>query len=212
VSQQHEFYGAAVGEPCRLLGLDLKPFSLGHVILLHFLDNAFVTGAPPTMEDLASAVFVCAQSYQDNLAVLHTGKVTLVNRWGVVRLTTVGKAMQHWQRSIGAFDLGEKCREFRVYMERGSKHPIVSTVHGVRPGSQLNDCPFAQVVKVALLSEMNFTEAEVMDRSWSLCLWDYFTLKMIAGELRIVDNDQIQAAGNLADELQRRIDAGELKL
>src|SRR5437870_4004940 len=50
-------------EPARALGLELKRFTLGHLFLLEELDCAFLpeSGGDPTLDDLTTAVFVCAQ-------------------------------------------------------------------------------------------------------------------------------------------------------
>lgn len=212
---QQEFYVAHVPEPHRLLGVDLLPFSLGHLILLRRLESAFVTGGTPQMDDLVSAVFICSQTYSEAAEVLNTGEVDYLeprlffgNR--VVRLP-LAEAMRRWQQIAGEFDFNDRMEAFRIYMKAGSKHPLVSSVHGFKEDTMPSNCPFVQVVKATLMSRMNFHESELLDRSWSLCLWDYFTLRMLDGDLRIVDRDALSDAQGVADAVQEKINKGELR-
>lgn len=207
---QEEFYLAHEPEPTRILGVDLRPYSLGHIILLSRLGSSFVLGGEPTLDDLAVTVFFCSLSYEEGRSVLCTGKVDVQTRWGIRRLS-LDDAMARWHRRIGEFDFSEKVKEVEAYMKAGSRHPMVSSKHGYNPDTLACDCPFVQEVKVVLMSRMHFKEAEILDRPWSKCLWDYYTLLMIDGDLRIVDGTAIESAQSVADELQGKIDRGEVK-
>lgn len=174
------FYEAAVPEPHTILGLRLRPFSLGHKILLNRIGNGFVSTDPRqpiTYDDLASAVFVCAQTWQQNIESLHD-------------LEETARFMDAWQKTLikkrGRIDLYGGTKLFRAYYDEGNRLPEVKFT----PGDPL-DVPFEQIVKVTLLSEFNFTEAELMDRSWRLCVFDYLTRRAINGDLEFVDHDDI---------------------
>jgi hypothetical protein len=70
---QQDFASAMV-QPrvVRCIGLPLKPFSLGHLLLLRHLDSAFVTGGQKTYNDFLTAVFVCAHSWEENQKILRS--------------------------------------------------------------------------------------------------------------------------------------------
>lgn len=212
---QQEFYVAHVPEPHRLLGIDLLPFSLGHLILLHRLESAFVRNGTPTLDDLISSIFICAQTYQEGAEVLNTGSVDYVRPRRFIgtkrERLPLAEAMRRWQQEAGDFDFLGKIEAFRDYMRAGCQHPLVASVNGWREDTMPSNCPFVQAVKVTLMSRVNFRESELLDRSWSLCLWDFFTLRMLDGDLRIVDRDAIGEARDLADNLQERIEKGELR-
>jgi len=73
-----DFYSVAIPEPTTILGLRLRPFSLGHVLLLHRVKSSFVTeGEPQTLDDIALSVLLCALSYDDGCALLNRSKRSL---------------------------------------------------------------------------------------------------------------------------------------
>ena len=64
----NSYFEAAYPEPWQVLGVPLKPFSLGHYIKLHRLDCAFVSDEtkPATLADLLLGVAVCSmESHPD---------------------------------------------------------------------------------------------------------------------------------------------------
>ena len=48
-----------------VLGLELQPLTLGHVRLLASLDSALLTDRTPSIQDLITAVLVCAQPWEE---------------------------------------------------------------------------------------------------------------------------------------------------
>lgn len=214
MSSQQEFFTAHVPEPQILLGVQLRPFSLGHLVLLHRLGSAYATGGTPDISDLVSSVFTCSQTYAEAEAVLTTGKVPVKQKgWFGSKLVDMPlpDAMALWQEQIGPFDFTEKSSEFAAYTKAGSKHPLVSSVRGSDGGNSVNDCPFVQQVKVVLMSKLNFREADLLDRPWSLCLWDYCTSHMLEGNLHILNRDEFSNARAVADSIHERIQKGELR-
>lgn len=210
-----EYYRAVMPEPVTLLGVTLRPFSLGHVLHLHRTQNAFVTGEPVTLMDLVCGVFICSQRYHEFERVMQTGIVEVKGRWRVRRVP-LDDFMIEWQDRIGLFDTEQKAKEFNDYMDAGCAHPYIITKRGVAQRSAFeNGCPFVQQVKAYLQHKMSINDAEIVDRSWSLCLWDFFTLLMLDGHVEIVDRDTtlsaIAAAQNFANRLQERINKGELR-
>ena len=68
------FYQAAVPDGWQILGVRLRPLSLGHLILLHRHESAFVLGGIPEPEDLVLSVLVCARTYEDALELVESGQ------------------------------------------------------------------------------------------------------------------------------------------
>ena len=112
------------------------------------------------------------------------------------------------RRKPVAIDYVAKIDAFRKYIADGSKMPDYSYTPG---DFQSQHCPSVQIVKVALMRDMHFSEAELMDRPWSLCLWDYVTLKAISGQVRMVDTDAIREAQGVADRIMQRIQEGKCR-
>jgi len=182
-----DYYSAAIPEPFTICKLRLKPYSLGHIILLHRVDSAFVTGGDAGLEDLITSVFLCSQSYEDGVKALDNPKLP--------------KFMKSWQRQLGSFNVKAKMADFAAYIEAHSKSPLFKFEVGK---TKANHCPVAQLVKMALLSETNLTETEILNRSWSLCLWDFVTLRTMAGKVDMMNPTAINDAQAIADKLQAK--------
>jgi len=195
------FFSAAVPEPHTILGLRLLPFSLGHRILLKRINSGFLSDGKITFNDLVSSVFICAHSWKENIDALHNHQLTdeFMHRWQRALFGQTGWKYYLGLRQPVIPDLEEKAKAFNEYLQDGESHPG----YRFEPGGEL-DCPIEQIVKVTLLSQTSLTEAELMDRSWSLCLWDYLTLKAIAGEIDFADETEIDELIKVGIEFQKR--------
>src|SRR6185369_977441 len=96
------YFRQAVPEPFRVLGLSLKPLSVGRYRLLHRFDCAFVAEgeASATGADLIIGVLICSMRCEDFLRFANSGEFAReVRRWGrrcatlisVSRLPGVGR-------------------------------------------------------------------------------------------------------------------------
>jgi len=181
------FFAAAIPEPFTVLGLRLKPFSAGHLVLLHRIESAFVVGGIPALSDLVASVFICSLNFRDGIESLGSDEVDAL--------------MGKWQRDVGEFDFVEKCRLFARYIEEGSAEPAWFAPQG---GGSIA-VPKVQVVKVRLLSEFHMSEDEFLDRPWSLSLWDYYTLYALEGAIKLTEPGSIEEAQNVAQALAEKL-------
>lgn len=181
-----------------MLGILLRPFSLGHNLLLHRFNSPFVTGGKVGTDDLAASVFICAQTWADNLATLRDGRVE--RRLGPLTWREhKDRFMSRWQRKAGHFDFRTKVKAFQKYLNDGGLGPRYSF-----NASEMRsiDCPEVQLVYLALKERLHFSEAEICDRPWGWCRHDFVALKAIDGHVRLEgDLDEAQAA---ADEFEKR--------
>lgn len=200
------FYRAQLPDTSIVLGLPLRPLSLGHLILLSRMQSPFVVGGERNWANLSASVLICAQTYEEGVASLDDpdmdrfmrkwhDKITGNDRWSV-RLCL---------KSPNVLNLFLECSAFQEYLDANTKGPNFSyDPNKFRP---LN-CPSEQIIKIALMRDLHFTESEVLNRSWLLCLWDYTTLRTLAGQVDMVDDDAIQDAQNVAAELMRLVKEG----
>lgn len=201
----HDFYLAEIPEPVVLLGLRLRPYSLGHVILLHRIESAFVTGdGPVTIGDLAMSVLVCAHPYKEALALLDEPRLDkFMLRWHA-RLT----APTWWLRLRGqsrALDLKAKASAFAEYIEAGSKQPYYSYDVSKQGKSQLET---VHAVQITLMSKTTLTEAELLDRPWGRCLFDYLALQAMDDKVTLMSEEgksSIHEAKKFAEELAEKL-------
>ena len=194
-----DFFIASIPEPVRILGLNLRPYSLGHVVLLNRIGSAFVTGEKPTFEDLAASVLICALTYKEGLSSLHDSQADrdkFMRLW-YRRLTGGG-----WFRKKKPLQFQRSRAAFRDYLGESSKIPYYT----YDPGEMREiRCPQVQVVKVALMSQMHFSEDEIMDRSWALCMSDFVILRALRGEVTLTDRDAIAEAQEFANRLAENL-------
>lgn len=208
------FYLAAIPDAWEILGVKLRPFSLGHVILLHRIESPFLVGwkaeSLPTFDDLAVAVLICSCTYEEALEVIESPALPSILRTWADRIT----GMDQWSVRIGwnkatPVDFTTAAIEFSDYIKEHSKIPN----YEFNP-SDFNDlnCPEVQVVKVSLMRDMHIPEAEILDRGWGQCLWDYVTLRAMDGRVKLVDEQARAEALELANDILAKINSGELKI
>lgn len=205
-----DFYLASIPEPVSILGFRLLPFSLGHLLLLHRYDSAFVTGGNPTYDDLALSVLVCAIPYSEGSTLRDDSSLPeFMRRWHDRITSNDALSVKLGFRKAGVIDLQKECDLFSGYLAAHSKMPYYS----YKPGDfREMKCPMVQMVKVRLMRDMHFNEREIMDRPWALCLWDFVTLKALNNEVSMEDENDFKVAQNAGKELAEAIESGRFRL
>ena len=191
-----DFYQAAVPDGWQILGEKLRPFSLGHFILLKRHECAFISGGVPSVLDLLIAVMICSRSWEDAQRFVEGND-----------FKPEGKRLEKILKKCD--NIPKRMIYFGDYIEEGMQGPKVWSKddnNAPKFGS-----PFAQVIKVSMMSKMGLTESEALNRPLSLCLWDMATLSELQG-LVSVHSEEDDEAKTQAEELQRKIDAGEIDL
>ncbi|MDA7624668.1 hypothetical protein N8697_00700 [bacterium] len=180
------FHQAAIPDSWQVLGVKLRPLSLGHLILLHRYESAFVSGGLPTPADLVMSVLICSRTYEDSLDLVESGQ-----------FKREAKKLDKALRVCG--DVKSRCEWFVEYLEEGLAGPKLWTKDG--SGQNLG-APPEQVVKVALMSKLGLSETEVLNRPFSLSLWDIATLAEMNGTLKIY-SEQDAELKEQAEELDK---------
>lgn len=203
-----EFYSVAVPEQRQILGLPLRPLSLGHLILLHRVKSAFVCEGTVNYNELAIAALICSLNYQDGLACLKDpGTADFLKLLGE-RITGI----LEWRVRLGirkarVIDLLANVAAFSAYLKEGSSIPHYSYTPG---DFKSVDCPQVQIIKISLMRDLHISESDLMDRSWAMCLWDYVTLRALKGEVSMVPKDEIDNAAAIGESLAALIASGKL--
>lgn len=205
-----DFYLAALPEPVSILGFRLRPFSLGHLLLLHRYNSAFAVGGNPTFDDLALSVLVCMVNYETGATLRDDPTLQKFMRGWHDRLTGCGSlAVRLGIRKPNLIDLEAESIRFAAYLADQSKMPYYSYAPG---DFKEMHCPTVQMVKVRLMRDMHFPERELMDRPWGLCLWDFVTLKALNNEVAMESEEGIKAAQDSGKEMAEAIASGRFKL
>lgn len=205
------FYLAAIPDTWEILGLKLRPFSLGHVILLHRIESPFIGHQPKgskLFDDLALAVLICSESYANGIQILHDPGLSKALRSWADSLTGMNRwAVRLRLKKPNLINFEGPASEFSEYIKEHSKIPD----YDFNPDDLREvHCPEVQLVKVALMREMGISESEILDRPWGLCLWDYVTMNAQDGKIKMVDTAQKHEARDVANNLLARINSGEV--
>lgn len=192
------FIEALIPTPYRILGLRLRPFSLGHLMILRRFDCAYVTGEETTPGDLLLGLIVCSMTYEEAIDAIHCGRlVDEVERWGKV----VSKRRWFGLRAAKPFDLMEKSRLFVEYLAAGNRCP--KAFYDAKPTPPKN-APVEQILRVCLMRDLHLSESEIMNQPLALSWWDYMTLGELNDRLRLFDADQEKDLQAKADEFHAR--------
>lgn len=164
---------ASVPEPVQVLGLELKPFCLGHALHLERFGSAFgnaATAIVPELGDLVLAVIICAHSYEGFLEF--------------IRADDWRQQIAEWARACGPFDVAEKSRLLQAYILTASQQPaVVFESEGQPSGAH-----WIQSVKVTLI-ELGYTPGEAMNLPLAQAFHDFYKSAENAGVLKICDRE-----------------------
>jgi hypothetical protein len=179
-----DFLNAALPEPYTLLGVRLRPFCIGHALLLarHGLDPVRDTGG------LVLAVVICAHRPEEFERVASSRLFRIRLAW--------------WRLRLGRFDVVEKIALLNDYMAANTLSPKCWETDGktFNPGA-----PFLQHLKITLQSRLNYSPSEALNAPLGAALWDYFSFWEAEGQADIL-SEQDKAMFNLAETMRPELD------
>lgn len=151
---------AAIPEPFTILGRKLKPYSVGHELILQRFKNGFAIDSemPPDLDDLAFAIWICSQSHAEALASLHS-------RWTPFRFRMWG-----WSKKGKRLD--DKFHLMLEYMTQAMQRPEAwskGDVSSKEPGT-----PWIQIL-IACLMRQGMSYKEALEAPYALALWFFYS-------------------------------------
>ncbi len=190
------YFQAAIPEPFRILGLELKPLSLGRYRLLKRFDCAFVADEArnATIPDLILGVLVCSMRVDEFLAFINSGKLSKeVRKWGrkicphpwIGKLPWMGK---RW-REKHSFNVIEKFALFNRYIKLHSEYPdyFEESEDGKSSGAH-----WCHALDVTLRSELGWNEEEINEEPLSKGLFSYFKFAEAQGSIRLMSEADVK--------------------
>lgn len=176
-----DYLHSIIPEPVTILGQELRPFSLGHYLLLTRLDCAFLSDDKEALlGDLLLGLLVCANTFEAAQDIL--------------RRDELADDIKAWAANVGEFEADEKAKLFTDYLAAAMEVPKFWT-SGQGSGSKAG-APWPQLVRTRLLSEGGLTAGELMNQPLGQTWWDYLALNEQKGALKLNDTT--------TDELLRR--------
>lgn len=174
---REQFLLAQSPEPVRCLGLTLKPYSLGHSLLLQRHGNGFLVG-DGDYGDLISGVLICSQSWEEfQSAWLQINKYPKLSFWGMF--------LRVWGFLARRYDVIAEAEKFKQYVKAGSYWPDVNPPTA---GKKMV-CPWENRLKLSLMKEMKLTESEVLNRPLAQSHIDFCTIGEMNGVLEMFSEE-----------------------
>lgn len=202
------YFQAAIPEPFRILGVALKPLSLGRYRLLKRFGCGFVADSEQDASagDLLLGLVICSSSVEEFLELATSHRLRKeVRRWArkvspwpaLGFLPWVGK----WWRKSRSFDVIEKMLLFKRYIAEGSATPKYwdETEGGHQSGAH-----WSQSVEVVLRGELGWTSEEINEAPLTKALDDYFKWAENQGHVRLMTSDEIRETEEMETEEEKR--------
>ena len=174
------FNSTIVPDTHEVLGIKLRPFSLGHYILLEKNNCALLLGGPATVIDFAIAVVVCSNTFEEFLEAQRNGEVQ--------------KHTKRLAKVCNEIDLEKESRFVANYIEEG----LLGPSYWFKEHGKGLSTPLPQIIRCQLHKNTNLTESEIMNRPFAMNLWDIVTLGEMDGNLSLKTEDH--------DEAQKKAD------
>ncbi len=149
------FFRAARPEPPRCIGLQLRPYSLGHHIALHAYDSSFTQGRP-RFEDLVLGVFICSQTWAGWEAWRSSWKLPIM--------------FKIWGWFAGKFDVRAEGERFSAYITQSSETPEVA----IPAKGRALSAPWESRLTLFLIKHLRLTYEQAMDFPIALA-WQHYT-------------------------------------
>ena len=196
-----DFFAAAYPEPWQVLGVKLRPFSLGHYLKLSRLGCAFVSSKEEhaTLSDLLLAVVVCSMP-----TTVDTEKDPFWQwlarrsggwRWRVyslcqrIKRKPVATPAEYdaflWGKRVGQVDLPARVKMFTDYMEACSTSPPYVEEHQSTP-PKASGAHWTQSVLSCLVAKGGYSMEEALNVPISRALSDFIKQAESDGAVRIL--------------------------
>lgn len=193
-----DYFKRVFPDPFQILGLKLKPLSLGRYRLLHRFQCAFVADEAKgaTLSDLLIGVLVCSMRVNEFLQWADSARFSKdITKWRkrifkhawIGRIPWIGK----WWRKNHAPNVVAKIGLLKAYIENGVEIPQFWDIAG---GEQSNSSHWSHGIEITLRSELGWTEEEINEQPISKAIADFFRLLEGRGQIRIIQPEELERA------------------
>jgi hypothetical protein len=152
-----EFVRALLSSPQpKIIGVRMKPYALGHSVLLTEIDSAFVAGRFPTFEELIAAAFICAHSWEENQTLLRSR----LKRWATLKV---------WGTLAGKFDIPSATISMLQHIRSGDVYPDTEPPEHPENVRELSSPAIARTY--LFLRASGFSESEAWNMPCNVANW-----------------------------------------
>lgn len=199
----NNIFRASLPDPFCVLGLTLKPFSLGHYYNLTRHGCAFVSEKheQATVDDLIFACLVCSMTFDEFNAWLNMPPLTVAARvrevlksrsWREVVVSLSGSKpmldVVRWGRKFGVFSVAEKAELFCRYLAEHSKQPRI----WIEKESDGSGSHWAHNIFVTLTGQLGFTREQALNIPLREALLHFYKHAENMGIVRLMTDEEIE--------------------
>ena len=209
-----DYFLSAAPEPWQILGLTLRPFSIGHYIKLRRLDCGFVADESRALalSDLVLGIIVCSMrshpdTEQDEFWVwfnrdkpgslfancLHGFRKRAARLLHSTHATPAERDVFNLGRKIGLFDLNKKAQCFQEYMAAHTTGLDYWLEPDTNNGKQ-SGAHWVHSMVTTLTGKCGYSLLDAYNISFGQCLNDYLMEAERNGAIRFMTEDEIAFA------------------
>jgi hypothetical protein len=191
-SQLQSYTEALIPTPYTILGIPLRPLSLGHIFLMKRFDCKFASENPDEkggIDDLLLGIAICSREFDEFLEFIQNPKEfhAWAKKWG--------KLLHKQLKKKNEFELVSKFYLFKEYLKDGIFIPKYWEMDN-NEDSMSSGTHWTQTVLHALMSELGYSQKEALNIPISRALADYFRHLERNGLITLMTDDEL----NLIEE------------
>lgn len=157
----HQFAEQIIPDPWRVFGVALKPFTVGHSILLERIKSPFAFGGNADVDDIARAILFFTSDFEGGVKSLYR--------------RTLSQKVWQWRFKVWAFFNKDKALAGRLILAN-----YISEARGARPSCFVNKSKTAvthapdSLITIATLLRLGYTECEALNMPYGKANWLYY--------------------------------------
>lgn len=186
-----DYLDAVISKPFRVMGMALKPFSVGHVLLLEYINSPVARGADMSIEDLANAIMICSMTFEQN-----------IESW---KSKGLRYSKRIWGERVGMPDMEKVTECYKEYLDYYMRWPNIDNddCHG-KAGSP------GPALMIDVLMDIGYSESEALNMPYNRAAWCVCARQERIGAITVnrdigMSEAELADAQRLADELHDRI-------
>lgn len=194
------FADRLIPDTFEILGLSLKPFSIGHALRMQKENCAFIQeGSTVDVNDLILGLCICSRTYKEFDEWLEDeGAKNWCAKWGNIFMEMVDAEVEQdkgdyisdeWKRFVTYKRiLNRESKKFMEYMKHGIKEPfhIKENQSNQWMGGATVSNPYMNL-RHLLITKMGYHADNVMDVSVSLGIADFYKHQESEGAITIIE-------------------------
>lgn len=193
-----KFLDAAIPEPVACCLLRLRPFSLGHYMLLKKFCPVYLENKNRDLADLLLSCLICSQKYQESVDMFSGG-------W-----QEVDSFLKKWGKKVAkskGFEFTRSSALFDRYISRGFILPDVKSEARGADNNETDPSLWPLITLSVCMGKLHQSKDEVLNQPLSLSRWLVAGYATTQGNVSIINGDELAAQIADADKFDAEFKA-----